>query len=201
MPSEFWGTPPVAELQSTCCLPLALHTPLKRLLSRGAEELENPGSNPGRDLHGSGPSLSIYVTWKLGSDSQKSMKYPAEGWWGWLLITWLPIYQKNVHELITPSLNITIKLLTTPSRLGHRVLKAKACCGPPCLANKAILFDFTQNSENSFSVRVQRPDLVSFPSCFEDITELLLLLLPESYLNTWQSWRGELKKQQCILPH
>ena len=153
---------------------------------------------------GSGPSLSIYVTWKLSSDSQKSMKYLAEGWWCWLPITWLPIYQKNVHELITPSLNITIKLLTTPSTLGHRVLKAKACCGPPCLAkNKAILFYFTPNSvsENSFSVRVQRPDLASFPSCFEDTTELLLLLLPKSYLNTWQSWRGELKKQQCILPH
>ena len=66
-----------------------------------------------------------------------SMKTPdqleLEGWWYCLLITSPPGNQK-VHALTTLcSLNI-IQLLTTPSWVGHTVLRALACCGPLGLA-------------------------------------------------------------------
>ena len=35
-----------------------------------------------------------------------------------------------------PLWTITIKLLTTPSRAGHTVLRALVCCGPLCLAKQ-----------------------------------------------------------------
>ena len=44
--------------------------------------------------------------------------------------------QKNVRELITPSLNQDYKHPTTLARSGHTVLRAGTCCGPYFLAKQ-----------------------------------------------------------------
>ena len=49
-----------------------------------------------------------------------------------LTLTYLTTDEKNVIELITPSL----KLFTTHSRLGHMVLGALVHCGPLCVAKQ-----------------------------------------------------------------
>ena len=59
-----------------------------------------------------------------------------------LTLTYLTTNEKNVIELITPSL----KLFTTHCRLGHTVLGALVHCGPLWWqSNKAILFYYTQD--------------------------------------------------------
>ena len=45
-----------------------------------------------------------------------------------------------VHEVIMPCSLNTIKLLTTPSRVGHTILRALAYCGPLCQSNKSCSF-------------------------------------------------------------
>ena len=62
-------------------------------------------------------------------------------WWCWLPITSPLTNQKNVHELIMPSLNHCRKLLTAPSsRPRHTVLRALAYCIPLCLAKQYSCF-------------------------------------------------------------
>ena len=53
----------------------------------------------------------------------------------------MPSNLRTVHKLITPcSLNI-LKLRTTPSRVGHTVLRALGCSSPICLVKqKKLLF-------------------------------------------------------------
>ena len=71
-----------------------------------------------------------------------------EDWWCWLLISSPPTNQKNVHKLNMPCFLNTVRLLSTPSRVGHTVLRALAPFA--WQSNKAILFNFTQNSVSAF---------------------------------------------------
>ena len=70
----------------------------------------------------------------------------TRSWWCWFPLTSPPTNQKNVPELITPSLNHYCKTPHYPPS-GDRVLWALALCGPfASQSNKAILFYFTLNS-------------------------------------------------------
>ena len=84
-----------------------------------------------------------------------------EGWWCWLPLTSPPTNQKNVRELITPSLNHYYKTPPTCSRSGHTVLKALAHCGPLCLA-KQQSYSFLLHQkfclQDLIQCWVQRPD-------------------------------------------
>ena len=51
----------------------------------------------------------------------------------------MPTNPRTGHELITSCSLNTIKLLTTPCRVGHTVFRALAHCGPLCLAKKLKL--------------------------------------------------------------
>ena len=55
---------------------------------------------------------------------RRLMKLETSPWWQ-------PIWE--LHKLITPE---HYKVLTTPSKVGHTVLRALAHCGPLCLAKQ-----------------------------------------------------------------
>ena len=64
------------------------------------------------------------VNWKMPTSTCRPQTgWKTEGWWCWLPLTTSAAHQKSVHELITPCLNHSYKTLTTPSTLGHTVLK------------------------------------------------------------------------------
>ena len=70
-----------------------------------------------------------------------------ESWWCWLLVTSPPTNQKNVHELIMPSLNHYYK--TFPYSFQGRTYSFQGISPlwPPLAwqSSKAIFFYFTQN--------------------------------------------------------
>lgn len=68
----------------------------------------------------------VEVTCILPTSTQTSDQLEPNNWWCWLLLTSSPTSQKNVHEL-------TVRLLTTPSRLVHAVSRTLVHCGPLCL--------------------------------------------------------------------
>ena len=68
-----------------------------------------------------------------------------EGWWCWLLHTSPPTHQKNVHKLITPSLNHETSYYLLQLWI-HNFLRQDPTVSPfVWQSNKAIHFYFTQN--------------------------------------------------------
>lgn len=58
----------------------------------------------------------------------------------WLLLTLTPTHQKNINELITPSLKSTINFSIIFSYLEHTVLRTLACCAPFVWQSNRYLF-------------------------------------------------------------
>ena len=91
------------------------------------------------------PSLSCSVDIKthfrrkkIMTDTQHADPRPAgpEGWWCGLLIAAPPSHQKNVHELITPSLNNYYKTCHCLPQVGTLGFVGLAHCAPLCLAKQ-----------------------------------------------------------------
>lgn len=61
----------------------------------------------------------------------------------------MPTNPRAIHKLIMPCSFHTIKLLTTPSRVGHTVFRALSHCGTLCLAKQSKLLFFTSPKTSS----------------------------------------------------
>ena len=59
-----------------------------------------------------------------------------EGWWCWFPLISPPWIRKMPMSWSHPIWTITIKLLTTLSKLGHKILRTFISCGPFWLAKK-----------------------------------------------------------------
>ena len=71
----------------------------------------------------------------LPTSTETPDQLELEGWWCRLLLTSPPTNQKNVHELITPSLNHFYKTPHYPPQVGtHMVFQGRSRCVPLCLA-------------------------------------------------------------------
>ena len=68
--------------------------------------------------------------------------FGTEGWWCWLLLTSPPTHQKNVHELITPSLNIYYKTSHNLLQVGTHSFEGISLLWPP-LPGKVIKLSFS----------------------------------------------------------
>ena len=105
---------------------------------------QGPGS-PSRDTHNSTFELFCRY-WNLLQVGEVNCMLPTGTWpqTGWNqkvgdADSYLPFHQP-IRRVSTswshPPWTITIKLFTTPSRLGHIVLKAVTLCGPLCLVKQ-----------------------------------------------------------------
>ena len=94
------------------------------------------------------PHQTGAVNWVLPTSTETPDRLEPKGWWCWLPLTSPPYHQKNVHELITASLNYDYKLLTSPSRLRYTTL---AHHSSRCLAK-----------QRSY------PFLLFYPNCIQD---------------------------------
>ena len=70
-------------------------------------------------------------------------------WWYWLLLTSTPAHQKNVHELITPSLKNTIKLLYYLLHIGTHGFEDISLLWLP-LSGKVIKLSFPTSPKTLF---------------------------------------------------
>ena len=120
---------------------------------------QGPGS-PWRDTHNNifelfcsywNPHQVGEVNYMLPTSTETPDQLEPEGWWYWLPLTSPPTNQKNVHELITPSLNHYYKNSHYPLHAGAHSFEGICPLWPP-LPGKAIKLFFS-TSPKTLSLR------------------------------------------------
>ena len=144
--------------------------------------------------------------WHAAHNHEDPREAGPEDWWYWLLLTSTPAHQKNVHELITPSLKkyYQTSLLSSPHWdtwfWGHYLAVAPFFWQ----SNNVIFSYFTQNSvskiqfgtdvERSWVFRIKRKrDCIIFKAM---MPETFPTLNKKIHLNA-QHAQWTLKYDQC----